>query len=146
MTPEERSQLIDQLDRAFTMMPKWVKAITKHAMGAPKVNSGTGQPFRSFREAIEAASDETLVILRYDFDSNDYLLPAQGPVDVPVGRESTKLMGYEQMTSHQLLMALVPDFDCRLKTAQQALRMRILELAIFSEEGFRPLHYLRGCL
>lgn len=76
MTPEERSQLIDQLDRSFTVMPNWVKATVKHAMGAPKVNPGTGQPFRSFREVIEAASDETLTILRDDFDDNGDLLPA----------------------------------------------------------------------
>lgn len=47
-----------------------------HALGAPKINPGTGQPFRSFREVIEAASDETLTILREDFDDNGDLLPA----------------------------------------------------------------------
>lgn len=76
MTPQERAELIDQLDRSFTVMPNWVKATVKHAMGAPKVNPGTGQPFRSFREVIEAASDETLTILRDDFDDNGDLLPA----------------------------------------------------------------------
>lgn len=76
MTPEERSQLIDQLDRSFTVMPNWVKSTVKHAMWAPRINPGTGQPFRSFREVIEAASDDTLVILRDDFDDNGDLLPA----------------------------------------------------------------------
>lgn len=76
MTPAERSQLIDQLDRSFTVMPTWVKATVKHAMGAPRINPGTGQPFRSFREVIEAASDETLDILRDDFEGNGDLLPA----------------------------------------------------------------------
>ena len=76
MTPEERSQLIDQLDRSFTVMPSWVKATVKHAMGAPTINPGTGEQFRSFREVIEAASDETLTILRDDFDDNGDLLPA----------------------------------------------------------------------
>jgi hypothetical protein len=76
MTPEDRRQLIDQLDRSFTVMPYWVKCGVKHAMGAPKNNPGTGQPFKSFREVIEAASDECLLILRNDFDDNGDLLPA----------------------------------------------------------------------
>lgn len=76
MTPEERSQLIDQLDRSFTVMPNWVKASVKHAMRVPRLNPGTGQPFRSFCEVIETASDETLTILRDDFDDNGDLLPA----------------------------------------------------------------------
>ena len=76
MTPQERSQLIDQLDRSFTVMPHWVKCATKHAMGAPKNHPETGQPFKSFREVIEAAGDETLLTLRDDFDDNGDLLPA----------------------------------------------------------------------
>lgn len=76
MTPEERASLIDQLDRSFTVMPNWVKATVKHAMGAPKNNPETGQPFQSFREVIEVASDETLMILRDDFEDNGDLLPA----------------------------------------------------------------------
>lgn len=75
MTPAERTQLIDQLDRSFSVMPNWAQATVKHAMGAPRINPGTGQPFRSFREVIEAASDETLVILRDDFEGNGELLP-----------------------------------------------------------------------
>lgn len=76
MTPQERSQLIDQLDRSFTVMPHWVKCATKHAMGAPKNHPETGQPFKSFRDVIEAAGDETLLTLRDDFDDNGDLLPA----------------------------------------------------------------------
>lgn len=76
MTPQERKQLIDQLDRSFTVMPHWVKCATKHAMGAPTHNPATGEPFKSFREVIEAASDESLLILRDDFDDNGDLLPA----------------------------------------------------------------------
>ncbi len=76
MTPEERTKLIDQLDRSFSVMPTWAKATVKHAMGAPRINPGTGQPFRSFREVIEAASDEALNILRDDFEGNGELLPA----------------------------------------------------------------------
>lgn len=76
MTPQERSELIDQLDRSFTVMPYWVKCVTKHAMGAPKNNPATGKPFASFREVIETASDESLLILRDDFaDSGDLLPP-----------------------------------------------------------------------
>lgn len=76
MTSEERAVLIDQLDRSFTMMPEWVKAATKHAMGAPRNNPATGEPFKSFREVIEAASDETLLILKDDFESDGDLVPA----------------------------------------------------------------------
>ncbi len=76
MTPQERTELIDQLDRSFQMMPRWVKAATKHAMGAPENNPATGKPFTSFREVIEVASDETLLILRDDFDGDGDLLPA----------------------------------------------------------------------
>lgn len=50
-----------------------------------------------------------------------------------------------EMTAHQLLLALVPDFDRRLDNAAPDLRARILELAQ-SEDGWRPLHYLQGCL
>ncbi|MBL8471353.1 MAG: hypothetical protein JNM98_06095 [Rhodocyclaceae bacterium] len=50
-----------------------------------------------------------------------------------------------EMTAHQLLLALVPDFDSRFEAAAPELRARILELAQ-SEDGWRPLHYLQGCL
>lgn len=75
MTTEERRRLIDQLDRSFTVMPHWVKCATKHAMGAPKNHPETGRPFKSFREVLEAASDESLLTLRDDFDDNGDLLP-----------------------------------------------------------------------
>lgn len=76
MTSEQRRQLIDQLDRSFAVMPSWVQCATKHAMVAPKNNPATGQPFKSFREVIDAASDEILLQLRDDFDDNGDLLPA----------------------------------------------------------------------
>lgn len=79
MTPEARAFLIDQLDRSFAAMPEWVKAATKHAMGAPKNHPETGLPFTSFRQVIEAAGNETLIILRNDFEDNDDLLPAIMP-------------------------------------------------------------------
>ena len=75
MTKEERSKLIDQLDRSFQMMPLWVKSATKHAMGAPTHHPVSGKKFESFREVIEAASDESLLTLRDDFDDNGDLLP-----------------------------------------------------------------------
>ena len=76
MTPQERSALIDQLDRSFQMLPGWAKAATKHAMGAPETNPATGKPFTSFREVIEVAADHSLEILRDDFEDNGDLLPA----------------------------------------------------------------------
>jgi hypothetical protein len=75
VTEAERRALIDRLDRSFDVMPQWVKRATVHAMGAWTDNPTTGKPFRSFREVIEAASDDTLVTLRDDFDDNGDLLP-----------------------------------------------------------------------
>lgn len=76
MTSDERKNLIDQLERSFEEMPRWAQSATKHAMGAPKINRVTGQPFTSFRQVIEAAGDDTLITLRDDFDDNGDLLPA----------------------------------------------------------------------
>lgn len=75
MTKDEREALIDQLDRSFTALPGFVKACVKHALAAPSHHPETGQPFTSFREVIEAASDETLETLRSDFEDNGDLLP-----------------------------------------------------------------------
>lgn len=75
MTPEQRAELIAQLDRSFTVLPAWAKTAVKHSMGAPETNPKTGMVFTSFREVIEAASDETLEILRDDFEDNGDLLP-----------------------------------------------------------------------
>jgi hypothetical protein len=76
MTPQERTELIDQLDRSFMMLPRWAKSAIKHAMGAPEINPETGKPFTSFREVIELASEHSLEILRDDFDADGDLLPA----------------------------------------------------------------------
>jgi hypothetical protein len=76
MEKAQREALIDQLDRSFEAMPRWVKIATKHAMGAPTNNPETGQPFTSFREVISVSSDETLETLRDDFEDNGDLLPA----------------------------------------------------------------------
>ena len=75
MNKEERIALIERLDRSFQAMPGWVKAATKHAMGAPTHHPVTGEKFTSFRQVIEAASDHTLEILRDDCEDNDDLLP-----------------------------------------------------------------------
>ncbi len=60
-------------------MPTWAKLATKHAMCAPDNNPKTGMPFQTFREVIEAASDETLLVLLDDFEGNGDLLPAVAP-------------------------------------------------------------------
>lgn len=75
LTSEERAKLIDRLDRSFQCMPRWAQTACKHAMGAPRNHPLTGKPFESFREVIEAASDESLLTLKEDFESNDDLLP-----------------------------------------------------------------------
>ncbi len=75
MSPEERKALIDRLDRSFDMMPRWSKIACKHAMQAPTHHPETGKQFMTFREVIEWASDETLEILRFDFEDNGDLLP-----------------------------------------------------------------------
>lgn len=78
MTPQERVQLIDQLDKSFTEMPNWVKSAVVHSMGAPDNNPETGLPFKSFREVIEMASNDSLMSLRDDFESNGDLRPGVG--------------------------------------------------------------------
>lgn len=75
MTLEERAKLIDRLDRSFQAMPRWARAATKHALGAPTHHPVTGEEFTSFRQVIEASSDDTLITLRDDFEDNDDLLP-----------------------------------------------------------------------
>ena len=45
-------------------------------MGAPTKHPDNCLPITSFRDAIEAASDGTLLILRDDFEGNGDLLPA----------------------------------------------------------------------
>jgi hypothetical protein len=75
LSTEDRARLIDRLDRSFQAMPRWVKTATKHAMGAPSHHPATGKKFESFREVIEAAADETLLILKEDFEDNDDLVP-----------------------------------------------------------------------
>lgn len=75
MTLEERTTLIDRLDRSFQAMPRWVQVSCKHAMGAPSRHPETGEPFTSFRQVLEASADSTLETLREDFEDNDDLLP-----------------------------------------------------------------------
>lgn len=75
LSSEERVRLIDRLDRSFQAMPGWVRTATKHAMGAPSHHPVTGELFKSFREVIEVAADETLLILKEDFEDNGDLAP-----------------------------------------------------------------------
>lgn len=75
LTKEQRTALIDQLDRSFNAMPRWAQAACKHAMAAPRCHPETGKPFNSFREVIEVSSDYTLETLRGDFEDNGDLLP-----------------------------------------------------------------------
>lgn len=77
MTTEARTKLIDQLERSYAAMPKWAKRVTIHAIGAPTINPETGKPFTSFRQVLNTASDETLEILRGDFEDNGDLLPEE---------------------------------------------------------------------
>lgn len=79
MTPEERFNLIDQLDRSFHAMPVWARVACKHAMCAPRHHPITGKEFTSFKEVIEASDDSTLETLREDFQDNDDLLPPVEP-------------------------------------------------------------------
>ena len=67
------------------------------------------------------------------------------PADVPAFAPKPPAPMPAEMTARQLLLALVPDFDWRLETAAPDLRARIWELAQ-SEGGWRPLHYVQGCL
>lgn len=75
MTPEERSKLIDRLDRSFQLMPRWAQTACKHAMGAPTHHPETGKEFESFREVIDCCTDESLETIRGDFEDNGDLLP-----------------------------------------------------------------------
>ena len=75
MTQDERTTVIDQLNRSFLAMPVWAQIAVKHALGAPTINPDTGEPFKSFQEVLVAARDETLEVLVEDFKDNDDLLP-----------------------------------------------------------------------
>lgn len=69
-----RTQIIDQLNRSFLAMDYWVKCTVKHAMGAPSHHPETGKKFETFLEVIEAASDETLETLLAEFADNGDLI------------------------------------------------------------------------
>jgi hypothetical protein len=74
LSGHDRAKLIDQLVYSFDKMDYFGKVTTKHALGAPKINRKTGQPFKTFREVIECAEDHTLLILKDDFEGNGELL------------------------------------------------------------------------
>lgn len=75
-TPEQRATIIDQLDRSFHAMPAWAQTACKHASGCPRKHPETGDPIKSFREALTISADSTLETLLDDFEGNDDLLPA----------------------------------------------------------------------
>ena len=75
LTAEERIKLIDRLVKSFDAMPRWAKIATKHAIGAPRINPATNEPFQTFREVIEVSDENTLITLREDFESNGDLCP-----------------------------------------------------------------------
>lgn len=99
MTPEDRIKLIDRLDRSFIALPRWAKVACKHGMGAPSHHPETGKEFESFREVIEAAMDETLVVLKEDFESNEDLAPEE----VPPEPEFT-ILGSKNVVSKEWVM------------------------------------------
>ena len=89
MSPEERTKLIDRLDRSFLALPRWAKVACKHGMSAPKCHPETGKVFESFREVIDVASDESLLTLKDDFQSNDDLAPEEVPPEPTMLLEGT---------------------------------------------------------
>jgi hypothetical protein len=79
MTPEQRTNLIDRLDRSFLALPRWAKIACKHGMGAPKHHPETGKEYESFREVLESGTNEWLEVLKGDFESNEDLAPEEVP-------------------------------------------------------------------
>ena len=77
MDQQQHEKLIDQLDRSYQAMPQWVKTATMHGMAAPRTNKHNGKPWQSFKELLEHASDQSLIVLRDDFDDNGDLLPVE---------------------------------------------------------------------
>lgn len=77
MTPEERTKLIDRLNRSFLALPRWAKIACKDAMGAPKHHPETGKEYASFREVLESGTNEWLEVLKDDFQSNEDLAPEE---------------------------------------------------------------------
>lgn len=41
-TPEQRTTIIDQLDRSYQAMPGWAQRACKHSMGAPSKHPERG--------------------------------------------------------------------------------------------------------
>ena len=79
MLPEERSKLIERLNRSFLGLPMWAKIACKHGMSAPKCHPETGKRFDTFLEVLNASADITLVTLKGDFESNEDLAPEEFP-------------------------------------------------------------------
>ena len=90
MSPEERIKLIDRLDRSFLALPRWAKIACKHAMGAPTHHPETGKEFKTFVDVLEAASDESLLTIKEDFESNEDLAPEEVPPEPTMLVEGTE--------------------------------------------------------
>ena len=74
LTAELRRTYIDQMVRSYDAMPKWVQGSVIHAMRVPTNNPATGKPWMSFREMLEVASDESILIIRQDIKDNGDLV------------------------------------------------------------------------
>lgn len=74
LTAELRRTYIDQMVRSYDAMPKWVRNSLIHAMHVPNNNPATGKPWESFKEMLEVASDESILIIRQDIEDNGDLI------------------------------------------------------------------------
>ena len=84
MEKERRIKLIKQLDYSFRRLPMWGKTAVKHAMCAPECSPLTGEKYTSFKQVINDADDESLEILKDDFEGNGDLLNI--PLDDVLGK------------------------------------------------------------
>lgn len=74
LTAELRRTYIDQMVRSYDAMPKWVRNSLIHAMCVPNNNPATGKPWESFKEMLEAASDDSILLIRQDIKDNGDLI------------------------------------------------------------------------
>jgi hypothetical protein len=58
--------------------------------------------------------------------------------------DESQIRNPEHMTNYEQLLALVPDFDQRLKQCRPELRASILDRAV--KQRWSPLSYLQGCM
>lgn len=70
-----REVRINQICQSFEKLSPAVQASCIHAMRVPSINPQTGIAFKDFQEILSVAADETLEILKDDFEGNSDLLP-----------------------------------------------------------------------